>query len=45
MLTGRHFTSNVSTTRLRKGRYTVVLSPVRKWLVGRYGPPVSFTVR
>ncbi len=45
VLTGRHFTSNVSTTRLRKGRYTVVLSPVRKWLVGRYGPPVSFTVR
>lgn len=45
VLTGRHFTSNVSTTRLRRGRYTVVLSPVRKWLVGRYGPPVSFTVR
>lgn len=45
VLKGRHFSSNVATTRLRRGRYTVALSPVRKWLVGRYGPPVSFTVR
>jgi hypothetical protein len=30
---------------LRPGRYTVRLAPIRKWLIGRWGPPVSFTVR
>jgi lysophospholipase L1-like esterase len=31
--------------RLGPGRYTVRLAPIRKWMVGSYGPAVGFRVR
>lgn len=41
---GRTYTSSRD-LRLGPGRYTVQLAPTRKWLIGRWGPPVAFTVR
>ena len=41
---GRAFASSYTRT-MPRGRYTVQLAPTRKWLVGRYGPPVTFTVK
>lgn len=41
---GYTFTSQKD-VRLARGRYTVQLAPIRKWLVGYWGPKVAFTVR